>query len=119
MQLISQNFYNSKENLNLESLTDRIGLHQDDIFESLNNLVESKIITETNEEPTSYLPAKDLEMITVIDVLKSVRSNSANENFIETNYLTEPVVNDVMNKIDSSIDSAVKEMTFKDLVSKS
>ena len=118
MQLISQNFYNSKENLNLESLTDRIGLHQDDIFESLSNLVESKIITETNEEPTSYLPAKDLEMITVIDVLKSVRSNSANENFIETNYLTEPVVNDIMNKIDSSIDSAVKEINFKDLVSK-
>ena len=119
MQLISQNFYNSKENLNLEKLTDRIGLHQDDIFESLNNLLESKIITETNEEPTSYLPAKDLEKITVKDVLKSVRSNSANENFIETNYLTEPVVNDIMNKIDSSIDSAVKEMNFKDLVSKS
>ena len=119
MQLISQNFYNSKENLNLESLTNRIGLHQDDIFESLNNLLESKIITETNEEPTSYLPAKDLEKITVKDVLKSVRSNSANENFIETNYLTEPVVNDIMNKIDSSIDSAVKEMNFKDLVSKS
>ncbi len=119
MQLISQNFYNSKENLNLESLTNRIGLNQDDIFESLNNLVESKIITETNEQPTSYVPAKDLEKITVKDVLKSVRSNSANENFIETNYLTEPVVNDIMNKIDSSIDSAVKEMNFKDLVSKS
>ena len=119
MQLISQNFYNSKENLNLESLTNRIGLHQDDIFESLNNLLESKIITETNEEPTSYLPAKDLEKITVKDVLKSVRSNSANENFIETNYLGEPALNDVMNKIDSSIDSAVKEMNFKDLVSKS
>lgn len=118
MQLISQNFYNSKENLNLDSLTDRIGLHQDDISESLNNLVDNKILTETNEEPTSYLPAKDLEMITVIDVLKSVRFNSANENFIETNYLTEPVVNDIMNKIDSSIDSAVKEMNFKDLVSK-
>ncbi len=119
MQLISQNFYNSKENLNLESLTEKLGLHQDDISESLNNLVDNKILTETNEQPTSYLPAKDLEMITVIDVLKSVRSNSANENFIETNYLTEPVVNDVMNKIDSSIDSAVKEMNFKDLVSKS
>jgi len=118
MQLISQNFYNSKENLTLESLTEKLGLHQDDISESLNNLVDNKILTETNEEPTSYLPAKDLEMITVIDVLKSVRFNSVNEQFIENNYLTEPVVNDIMNKIDSSIDSAVKEINFKDLVSK-
>jgi len=118
MQLISQNFYNSKENLTLESLTEILGLHQDDISESLNNLIDNKILTETNEEPTSYLPAKDLEMITVIDVLKSVRFNSVNEQFIENNYLTEPVVNDIMNKIDSSIDSAVKEMNFKDFVSK-
>lgn len=118
MQLISQNFYNSKENLTLESLTEKLGLHQDDISESLNNLVDNKILTETNEEPTSYLPAKDLEMITVIDVLKSVRFNSVNEQFIENNYLAEPVVNDIMNKIDSSIDSAVKEMNFKDFVSK-
>ena len=118
MQLISQNFYNSKENLTLESLTEILGLHQDDISDSLNNLIDNKILTETNEEPTSYLPAKDLEMITVIDVLKSVRFNSVNEQFIENNYLTEPVVNDIMNKIDSSIDSAVKEMNFKDFVSK-
>ncbi len=38
----------SKENLNLESLTDRIGLHQDDISESLNNLVDNKILTDLN-----------------------------------------------------------------------
>lgn len=119
MQLISYNFYNCKENLTLENLTDKIGLHRDDIFETLKNLVDNKLLSETNEEPTSYLPSKDLEKITVKDVLKSVRSNSINEQFIETNYLTEPVVNDVMNKIDNSIDTAVKEMNFKDLVSKS
>jgi len=119
MQLISYNFYNSKENLTLENLTDKIGLNRDDIFESLNNLVDNKLLTETNHEPTSYLPAKDLEKITVKDVIKSVRSNSVNEQFIETNYFTEPVVNDLMNIIDNSIDTAVKEINFKDLVSKS
>jgi len=119
MQLISYNFYNSKENLTLENLTDKIGLNRDDIFESLNNLVDNKLLTETNHEPTSYLTAKDLEKITVKDVIKSVRSNSVNEQFIETNYFTEPVVNDLMNIIDNSIDTAVKEINFKDLVSKS
>ena len=119
MQLISQNFYLSKEDMTHESLTDQIGLHQDDIFDSLNNLVENKILTETNKQPTSYLPARDLEKITVKDVVKSVRSNLANEQFIDAIYLTEPALDKVMNKIDSSLDLAVKEINFKDLVSKS
>ena len=119
MQLISQNFYLSKEDMTHESLTDQIGLHQDDIFDSLNNLVENKILTETNKQPTSYLPARDLEKITVKDVVKSVRSNLANEQFIDANYLTEPALDKVMDKIDSSLDLAVKEINFKDLVSKS
>ncbi len=118
MLLISQNFYNSKENLTLENLTDSIGLHQDDIFESLENLVKNRLLTETNESPTSYVPAKDLEKITVADVVKSARSNNSNEEFIESGYLRDPVVGEVMSKIEGSIDSAVKDLNFKDLVTK-
>ncbi|NIP39744.1 MAG: YihY/virulence factor BrkB family protein [Candidatus Dadabacteria bacterium] len=119
MLLISQNFYNGDNNHTLQSLIDTIGLHQDDISESLENLVKSNLLTETNDSPTIYLPARDLEKITVVDVLKSARSNLANEEFIESNYLTEPLISDVMNKIEGSIDSAVKELSFKDLVTKS
>lgn len=119
MQMISQNFYNNKENMTLDSLTDKIGLHQDDIYESLSNLVDNHLLIETNNEPVSYIPARDLEKITIGDVLNSVRTNRANEQLIESSYLTEQTIDDIMHKIDGSIDSAVSGITFKDLASKS
>ncbi|HSG30084.1 MAG TPA: YihY/virulence factor BrkB family protein [Thermodesulfobacteriota bacterium] len=118
MLLISQNFYNSKENLTLQNLTDTIGLHQDDIHESLENLVRNNLLIETNNDPTAYVPAKDLEKISVSDVLSSARSNPVNEEFIESNYLNDQKISEVMNKIEGSIDSSVKELSFKDLISK-
>ncbi len=118
MLLISHNFYNSKENLTLQNLTDAIGLHQDDIRETLENLVRNNLLIETNNDPIAFVPAKDIEKISVSDVLNSARSNPVNEEFIESNYLNDQKISEVMNKIEGSIDSSVKEISFKDLISK-
>ena len=116
MYLISRNFYNDKEKYSINSLTDRLGVQQEDVLNTLNLLIDNNLLLETSDDPPYYIPAKDLESINIGEVIKSVRKNHEKDELIERNYLSEPKVDELMNRIENSLYTSIKDENLKNLV---
>lgn len=116
MYLISNNYYHDEEKLSIESLTDKLGIQQQDVLDTINLLIENNILIETSDDPSFYIPAKDISTIKISEVLKSVRKNSQNEELIEEKYLSYPKIDEVMTKIENSLYSSINDENFRKLV---
>ena len=117
MYLISDNYFHNKEKLSIETLTEKLGIQQEDVLDTVNILIENNILIETSDDPPYYIPAKDIGSITLSEILKSVRKNSQNEELIEKKYLSYPKVNEVMSKIENTLYSSIDGENFRKLVS--
>jgi len=68
MYLIGYNFYHNKEKWTNDTLTQHLGLPQESIESTIKELEEKNLILEVGEDPVFYLPAKDIEAITLTEI---------------------------------------------------
>jgi membrane protein len=78
-------------------------------------LAAGGVLVRTSEEPSGYVPARDLETITVKQLLETVRTIGENR-FLNVESLPAPeMVEDVMRKTDRAVEVALGGMTIKEL----
>lgn len=116
MYLIGYNYYHNKERWTLGSLVDRLKLPEEPIQNTLKNLEMKGLVLEAGDNPAEYLPAKDIETITLTEILDSARTNKEDPRSVERRSFSAPQVDDIMSKVDEAVESALKEKTVKDLV---
>jgi membrane protein len=114
--IICSNFYHNGERITLNSLVSRLNLPGDTIEKALSLLEERGVLIETNEDPPAYIPARDIETITISDVLSSVRDSGKEMPSVEQSIASIPEVNRVMDLLDDSISNSLGSKTMKDLV---
>nr|NIN96685.1 YihY family inner membrane protein [Anaerolineae bacterium]NIQ79695.1 YihY family inner membrane protein [Anaerolineae bacterium] len=73
MYLVGSNFHWGKKPWTLNSLVDRLGLPIEPVQDVLDNLEKRSLLMESGAEPPEYLPARDIAMIKLGDVLNAVR----------------------------------------------
>ncbi|MGH7888946.1 MAG: YihY/virulence factor BrkB family protein, partial [Thermodesulfobacteriota bacterium] len=116
MFLIGYNFYHDKDRWTLDKLMNHLGLPPDPIQNTLTQLIDNKLIIETLDDVPSYLPARDIETIKVKEILDSVRNNKEVSNAIENRLSSVREVDAVLERVDDSIETALREQTVKSLV---
>lgn len=116
MYLVGHNYYHGKENLTLNNIVEYTHMPYDSIVKSLKNLEKNNLLIETADEPPKYLPAKDIELITLKDIISSARTNNQSEIIISKSK-TYSEVNSLMDKIDGSIYDTLGNKTLRDIVS--
>ena len=115
MYLIGYNFYHDQEKWTLDKLVSHLGLPQESVDSTLSELKEKQLILEVGEDPVFYLPAKDIEVITLNEIIDAARINKETP-LLESRYLANTEIDQITEKVDNAIHGALGELTLKDLV---
>lgn len=114
MALIGHHFYQGRKPWTLEALADYIGLPFDFVLDAVEKLERAGLVTGTGEADQTYLPAKDMESITLREIVNAVRMSGESLPVQRTSLMRE--VERVISGIDKSIEDAVGGETLRDLV---
>ena len=115
MYLIGYNFYHNEDKWTFDSLVNYLGLPQESVDTTLSELKDKNLILEVGDDPTFYLPAKDIEVITLAEIIDAARTNREPP-LLENRYLANPEIDQITEHIDDAIHGALGKMTLKDLV---
>ena len=115
MYLIGYNFYHDLDKWTFDDLVKELGLPQESVDRALSELQDKKLILETGEDPSYYLPAKDLEVITLNEIINAARTNKETM-LLESRYLSNPQIDKITGDVDNAIHDALGQKTLKDIV---
>jgi membrane protein len=116
MQIIAKNHHKGDEPPSLDELTEEISAPQTVVQYVLNKLMSQHLVIESNETPAGYLPAKSLDVLMVIDVIKAVRT-AEEERYLSASMLALP--NNtlaIVHSMDEAIEMSLRNKTIHDLV---
>lgn len=115
MYLIGLNYLKGQNNWTANKLVRHLQVPFDTIEESLNKLVESKILLELDSDEIEYVPARSLESINLKEILDSYRKSN-DSSMLKTNLEVIPEVNKVTQNIENSLDKALENRSLRDLL---
>lgn len=116
MYLIAYNYYYDKQPWTIEALLKQLGIPPSPLIQVIAMLREKDYLVETGSEPPAYVPARDIDTISLKELLFSVRRaeehclilKGSEENLQNVKKLIEDIETTVANELDN--------MTLKGLV---
>ncbi len=116
MFLVGQGFHTNKQHWKFVSLTQKLGMPSDFVREVLTILQKKGLLIATHSEPPAYLPAKELEAITLNEIINAVRVAGEDTNISVKSLASIPEVDGLMQHIEEAITLSLDKQTLKDLV---
>ncbi len=115
MFLIGQNYYHQRPAWTMEGLAHRLRLPTEALEPVLEALEQDGLLTQSVDEPPTYLPARPLETTQLKEVLHAVRQAPKEAHIALQSLSTEHVVDQLTDHIDQAITEAFHQRTLKDL----
>jgi membrane protein len=116
MYMVGYNFYFGKPPWTLATLAGRLKLPPDIVQDTVSDLEGEKLIYETGEEGgAGYLPGRDIENITVREVISHAR-RAGSAAFARLAKCDAPEVDKLLTQMEEKISDASAGRTIKDLV---
>ncbi|MDO8282921.1 MAG: YihY/virulence factor BrkB family protein [Thermodesulfovibrionia bacterium] len=114
--LICYNYHHNKEHLTIHSLINYLRLPEETIDKMVTLLKDNGLLIETNEYPPAYIPAKEIDTISLYEIVSVVRSSKGEIHLAVKSASSIPEVNIVMESLDDSIRNTLGSKTIKDLI---
>jgi len=118
MYIVGSNYSKGLKNLSLDQIVDITNMPYEFVFSSITELKKKNLLVESSESPTTYLPAKNLALISLREIIHTSRTNEQSEIFINKTDENFVDVDSILNNIDSSIYESLDNKSLKDLVNK-
>lgn len=116
MFLVGQSFHTGKQQWKFASLAQKLGMPSEFVREVLTILQGKGLLVSTQSEPPAYLPAKDLEMITLNEIIRAVRISGEDTHISAKSLASVPEVDVIIKYIEEAITLSLDKQTLKDLV---
>lgn len=116
MSLIGFSHYYNERRWNLDTLLERLKLPMEPVQEVVVRLEKRGLLLESCDDRPGYLPARDIEMIPLWEVVGAVRSPEGDTELIEERYLSLPGVNEIARGMDEALRGALGNRSVRDLV---
>ncbi|MEW6602949.1 MAG: YihY/virulence factor BrkB family protein [Nitrospirota bacterium] len=116
MYLIGHNFCLNKKPWSLLSLSEHIGMLPEPVDEILTSLKKNSLILETGDDPPAFLPARDIETITLQNILNAVRTADSGPLTFESQPVSVPEVDRVMTSLEGAISGELGNTSLKDII---
>ncbi|MBI5073592.1 MAG: hypothetical protein HZB62_00235 [Nitrospirae bacterium] len=100
------------------SLTQKLGVPSEFVREVLSILVGKGLLVPTHTEPPAYLPGKDPEMITLNEIIASVRISGEDAHSDSGSLASMPEVDGIMKHIEQAIALSLDKQTLKELTTR-
>ena len=116
MYLIAYHYYHSKQPWTVESLVRYTGIPPEAVIQIITMLQLKGYLVEIGSEPPAYLPTRDLETISLKDLLNSVRTAEEQSliHNVSKGHLQDVVK--LIENIDNTVTDALSNQTLKSLV---
>lgn len=117
MSLIGGHYVAGRPAWSMRQLTQALGVPMHSVQSVLGALEQANLLVESNDEPPTYLPARDLGTIAVRQLLEAVRC-AGEDRFLNPAAL--PVsesVAQVLSRIEQALSASMGNVTVKDLAS--
>ncbi len=115
MFLIGQNYYHRRPAWTMEGLAQRLRVPMETLEPILEALEQYGLLTQTGDEPPSYLPARPLETTEIKDVLDAVRAAHEVSHLNVQRLPAELVVEQLVDHLDQALAEALQGRTLKEL----
>jgi len=115
---IVQNFTRNGPAWSLEALAQRLRTPLEVIDPLLQTLVHKGMLTRTDDVPARYLPARPLEQMEIQQVLMAVRSADEDDYLNVGRLPSEPLVQQILERLEQSETQALSGKTAQDLASR-
>jgi membrane protein len=116
MYLVGSHFYHNKDPWTTNSLAARLGIPAESLEDIVTALKKKGLIVETAADPPLYLPARDLETITLREVYDAVRGPGLDDGFERQRIVSIEGVDSIADIIDAAIVDALGDRTLKEIV---
>jgi membrane protein len=116
MVLIGYNFYHKRPPWTMSALVNHLRLPLEPVQDILTFLEQNKYVLESHDEPPVYVPARDIETITIQELFDSIRRAERGTRVFERKVLSLPEVEVMLNKLDDAIGKTFHKETIKSLV---
>lgn len=116
MFLVGRSFHGDQPHWRFASLAPKLGEPAEFVREVLSILEGKGLLVPTHDEPPAYLPAKDLDMITLNEIISAVRISGEDAYSVSGSLSPIPEVDGLMKHIDQAIILSLDKQTLKDLV---
>ncbi len=116
MYLLASHFYRNKARWNVNSLVQRLGISIERTEEILAALKNRGLVIETAEDPPAYVPARDLETITLQEVYEAVRWHEPRNGAGRPGVARIETADALVREIDGVIGKTLGSRSLKDLV---
>lgn len=118
MSLVAGRFLAGERAPALPEFTRVLGMPMHSLVAVLDALERRGLLVINNDDPPLYLPARDPSLITVAEVLATVRA-AGEEKFLSPEALPAPEpVDAVLSRIQEAVESSVGDMTMRDLAAR-
>ncbi|RJR14514.1 MAG: YihY/virulence factor BrkB family protein, partial [Nitrospiraceae bacterium] len=114
MYFIGYNFHNSKPPWTLHALSGCIGLASGPVEDIIALLKKNSLLLETGDDPPAYLPAKDIEIITLQEIMNAIREE--NSTGLDAQITVVSGVDKYIKTVDEIIAGSLGQETLKDMV---
>jgi membrane protein len=118
MFMLADHHINQRDPWTLEALVKRLALPMQPISQVLRLMMETGFVAETSDEPPAYLPRRDIETITVAELLDVVRSAGENRLLALQSLPQQPEVERAMDSIHTAVVQQLGSQTLRDLVAR-
>ncbi len=113
---IASHFVYGRPPWTAQRLTQHLGIPMHAVDVVLDALTGSGLVVETGDDPPAYVPARDLDRLSLADLLAAVRKAGEDE-FLNPDALPVPAsIADVTARIDAAVAGALHATSLRDLV---
>ena len=116
MYLIGYNYFHNKPRWTLQALVERLRIPKSVTQDTLESLEKSGLLLRVEHDNT-FVPARDIETITLSEVVHSVRGEFQSVYFPLKDFTAVPDIEKIMVDMENAVDSVLSKETVKGLVS--
>jgi membrane protein len=119
MLVISQRYNDLKNEISFDELVQLTSVPSIMLSQIMDSLERGGFVIHTCEDIVRYYPARPLDKIKIIDVIRHVRSDGINYHIENTIQSDNAIVNDLFKTMDTAADQSLKNITFQQLAMES
>jgi membrane protein len=114
--LIGSSFHEGRQPWKINTLSERLRLPTGPVQDVITVLEKKGLIIASGDEPPAYLPARDLEAITLKEVADAVRTSGENNGAGAEVVPLIPEIDSIMKKIEEGIAGSLENATVRTLL---
>jgi membrane protein len=113
--LIAKHFHTQQPAWSAEALAEHMATSVEVCNLLINRLVKAGLLVETAGSPGTFLPARDLDTLTLNDIVSSVRTSEEGVFLSFDTISMQPEIRNIHSEIEAAIAATLKGKTLRDL----